>query len=302
MKRLGLEGLLDDTVRLVVVSGGPARAGRCCLLVVSMLLGGSHIDHADRLRAGATRRVLPFRVMAPSTLGTFLRSFTWGHVRQLDKALCETLKRFWSAGEGPEDGPVTIDADGTICEVVGKTKHGAAYGYTGQLGYHPLVAAISETGEIVHARMRGGSSRKGHAHFIVEAVNRTRRAGATGPVTVRADSEFWSYRLVEELDDMGVEWSITISQYPQVREAIANIGEDGWEPIGYTEDGEAQVAETFFTASRKGKHRRVRVMVRRTRLTDPAQAGLSNRLCEGMGSLVSIGLGLVGWGSGFRVG
>ena len=198
--------------------------------------------------------------MASSTLGTFLRSFTWGHVRQLDKALCETLRRFWSAGGGPKDGPVTVDVDGTVCEVSGKTKHGAAYGYTGKLGYHPLVAAVSVTGEIVHARMRGGSSRKGHAHFIVEAVNRTRRAGATGPVIVRADSEFWSYRLVEELDDMGVEWSITLSQYRQVREAIAHITEEGWEPIGYTEDGEAQVAETSFVASKKkGKHRRVRV-------------------------------------------
>ena len=87
---------------------------------------------------------------------------------------------------------------------------------------------------------------------------------------VRADSEFWSYRLVEELDDMGVEWSITLSQYRQVREAIAHIAEEGWEPIGYTEDGEAQVAETSFVASKKkGKHRRVRVVVRRTRLTDP---------------------------------
>ena len=93
-------------------------------------------------------------------------------------------------------------------------------------------------------------------------------------MTVRADSEFWSYRLIADLDRLGVEWSITLSQYPQVREAIANIGEDGWESIGYTEDGEAQVAETFFTASRKGKHRRVRVIVRRTRLTDPAQAQL----------------------------
>ncbi len=69
---------------------------------------------------------------------------------------------------------------------------------------------------------------------------------------------------------MGVEWSITLSQYPHVREAIAHIAEDGWEPIGYTEDGEAQVAETSFVASKKkGKHRRVRVVVRRTRLTDP---------------------------------
>ena len=145
MKRLGLEGLLDETVRMGGRVGG-SRPGRKILsLVVSMLLGGSHIDHADRLRAGSTRRVLPFRVMASSTLGTFLRSFTWGHVRQLDKALGETLRRFWSAGGDLGGKPVTIDADGTICEVVGKTKHGAAYGYTGKLGYHPLVAAVSET-------------------------------------------------------------------------------------------------------------------------------------------------------------
>ena len=274
IKRLGMEQLLDETVRMGGRPGG-ARPGRKVLsLVASMLLGGSHIDHADRLRAGSTPRVLPFRVMAPSTLGTFLRSFTWGHVRQLDKALGETLRRFWSAGGGPEGKPVTIDADGTICEVAAKTKHGAAYGYTGQLGYHPLVATISETGEIVHARLRGGSSRKGHAHFIVEAVNRARRAGARGAVTVRADSEFWSYRLVDKLDDMGVEWSITISQYRQVREAIANIAENDWKPISYPEGGQAQVAETSFGAPKKGKHRQVRVVVRRTRLTDPTQAQL----------------------------
>ena len=223
MKRLGLEGLLDETVRLGDRPGGAHPGRKVLSLVASMLLGGSHIDHADRLRAGSTDRVLPFGVMAPSTLGTFLRSFTWGHVRQLDKALCEALKRFWSAGGGLGDDPVTIDVDGTICEVEGKTKAGAAYGYTGKLGYHPLVAAISKTGEIVHARLRGGSSRKGHAHFIVEAINRVRRAGARGAVTVRADSEFWSYRLVEQLDDMGVDWSITLSQYPHVREAIAHI-------------------------------------------------------------------------------
>ena len=225
MKRLGLEGLLDETVRLGGRVGG-SRPGRKILsLVASMLLGGSHIDHADRLRAGSTNRVLPFRVMAPSTLGTFLRSFTWGHIRQLDKALCETLRRFWSAGGSPHSNPVTIDVDSTICEVVGKTKHGAAYGYTKQLGYHPLVAAISETGEIVHARLRGGSSQKGAAHFVTETVNRVRRAGATGPLTVRADSGFWSYRLIADLGRLGVEWSITIPQYEQVKAAIVNIKE-----------------------------------------------------------------------------
>ena len=274
MSRLGLEELVDKTVRMDGRAGG-ARPGRKILsLVASMLTGGSHIDHADRLRAGSTQRVLPFGVMAPSTLGTFLRSFTWGHVRQLDKALGETLRRVWSQTRGPDRSPVTLDVDSTICEVSGRTKHGACYGYTGQLGYHPLLAVRSDTGEIVGSRLRGGSSQRGNTHFITEAVNRVRRAGATGPVTVRADSGFWSYRLLDNLDRIRAEWSITIPQYSQVTKAIANIAEDEWEPIDYPEDGEAQVAETFFYASKKGNHRRVRTVVRRTRLSDPAQQQL----------------------------
>ena len=81
--------------------GVRVRAARCVDVGASILAGGSHIDHADVLRAGATERVLPFRVMAPSTLGTFLRSFTFGHVRQLDKVIAETLRRAWALGAGP---------------------------------------------------------------------------------------------------------------------------------------------------------------------------------------------------------
>lgn len=276
MSRLGLEQMIDDTVNLGSRAGG-ARPGRKILsLVASMLTGGSHIDHADRLRAGSTQGVLPFQVMAPSTLGTFLRSFTWGHVRQMDKALEETLRRAWSAGGGPGRDRLVIDVDSTVCEVAGKTKHGAAYGYTNQLGYHPLLAARSDTGEIVGSRMRGGASRRGHVHFITETVNRIRRAGAAGPVTVRADSELWSYRLIDKLDRLGVDWSITIAQHRQVRTAIARIEETAWETIDYPDNGEAQVAETWFDASRrpKGAGRRIRLVVRRTRLADPAQARL----------------------------
>ena len=274
MSRLGLEGLVDETVRMGGRAGG-SRPGRKVLsLVASMLTGGSHIDHADRLRAGSTHRVLPFRVMAPSTLGTFLRSFTWGHVRQLDKALGETLQRAWSQIGHPDGKPVTLDVDSTICEVSGKTKAGASYGYTGQLGYHPLLAVRSDTGEIVHCRLRSGSSQKGNTHFVTEAVNRLRRAGATGPVTVRADAGFWSYRLIDNLDRLGVEWSITIPQYSQVRKAIANIAENEWESIDYPESGMAQVAETTIRSSSRGDHRRMRIVVRRTRLSDPAQQQL----------------------------
>jgi Transposase DDE domain group 1 len=138
--RLGLESLIDRTVRLVGRVGG-ARPGRKVLtLVHTIVAGGSHIDHADMLRAGATQRVLPFRVMAPSTLGTFLRSFTFGHVRQLDRVIAESIRRAWRAGVGPDDRQLVIDVDSTICEVVGKAKQGAGYGYTRVLGYHPILA------------------------------------------------------------------------------------------------------------------------------------------------------------------
>ncbi len=262
MDRLGLEAVVDEVVRLGGRAGG-ARPGRKVLtLVASMLLGGSHIDHTDRLRAGSTGRVLPFRPMAASTVGTFLRSLTWGHVRQLDKALTEATRRAWNAGGGPP-GPVTIDVDSTICEVSGKTKAGAAHGYTKQLGYHPLLAVRADTGEIVAARLRGGASQQGNAHFVAEAVHRARRAGAAGEITVRADAGFWSHGLVEQLGGLGVRWSITVPLYPNVKKAIEAIPETAWESIEYTETGAAQVAETVIG----GPAEPLRLVVRRTRIT-----------------------------------
>ena len=232
-----------------------------------MLAGGSHIDHADRLRAGASGRVLGFGVMAPSTLGTFLRSFTRRHVRHLDKALGEALGRAWEAGAGPAEAPLTVDVDSTICEVSGKTKQGAAYGYSGRLGYHPLLAVRADTGEVLGARLRGGSSQKGNTHFVAEAVRRARRAGACGSVAVRADAGFWSYNLIEVLDRLKVQWSITVPLHANVRAAVEAIPEGDWAPIDYPEGGEAQAAETTITSSPRGNSRRVRIVVRRTRLT-----------------------------------
>ena len=104
MKRLGLEGLLDETVRMGGRVGGSRPGPKILSLVVSMLLGGSHIDHADRLRAGSTRRVLPFRVMASSTLGTFLRSFTWGHVRQIGQGPGRDTEEVLVGGWGSPEG------------------------------------------------------------------------------------------------------------------------------------------------------------------------------------------------------
>ena len=128
--RLGLERLIDSTVRLTGRVGGAHPGRKVLTLVHALVAGGSHIDHADMLRAGDTRRILPFRVVAPSTVGTFLRSFTFGHVRQLDRVIAETLKRVWELGAGPGDGRLVMDLDSTITEVFGYQKQGAAYGYT----------------------------------------------------------------------------------------------------------------------------------------------------------------------------
>ncbi len=277
MVRLGLETLVNELVRLSGQVGG-SRPGRKVLTLVSaILVGASHIDHADRLRAGATGRILPFRVMAPSTLGTFLRAFTFGHVRQLDKVIAEAIRRAWSLGAGPGTEAVVIDLDSTIVEVHGKKKHGAAYGYTKVLGYHPLLAVWAKSGEVLHARLRKGSSQRGTKRFVQELIARTRRAGAAGPMTLRADSGFFSWELIKLLDLHHVTWSITVNLNHSVHQAISAIPDDAWVDIDYPEGGVAQVAETtYVTGGGKTKRaeRAVRLVVRRTRLSDPTQLAL----------------------------
>jgi hypothetical protein len=122
--------------------------------------------------------------MAPSTLGTFLRAFSFGHVRQLDRVLGVLLGRAWTTGAGPGEGRLTVDVDSFIREVHGKQKHGASYGYTRKLGYHPLVATRAGTGEVLHVRFRTGkaNSQRGIIRFVDELIARVRRAGAGGEI------------------------------------------------------------------------------------------------------------------------
>ena len=102
------------------------------------------------LRAGGTGRVLGFTLKVASTLGTFLRSFRWGHVRQLDRVSRELLQRAWAAGAGPGSAPLTIDLDSTICETYGLAKQGASgFTHTGVRGYHPLLAIAAGTGDVL---------------------------------------------------------------------------------------------------------------------------------------------------------
>src|SRR3954451_12011412 len=270
--RLELQSLIDETVKLVGRVGG-ARPGRKVLtLVHSMLAGGSHIDHADVLRSGATAAVVGHRVMAPSTLGAFLRAFTFGHVRQLAAVNGHEIERAWAAGAAPNDD-MTIDIDSTICEVTGHAKQGAAFGYTRVLGYHPLLATRADTGEILHARMRKGSAntQRGARRFIDEVVARTRRAGAAGQLTMRMDSGFWAKDTIAALKRLDVRFTMAVRcGFPTIATAIAAIDEAAWADIEYPDGGQAQVAETSYATGRFTR----RLIVRRTRLTGPAQQKL----------------------------
>ena len=274
MSRLGLERLANHWVK----TGSHAPGRKLCTLIAAMIAGATHIDHTNVLRAGATQQVLPFRVMAPSTIGSFLRSFTFGFVRQLDAVAARLLANAWAAGAGPGKADLVIDLDSTICEVHGHAKQGAGYGYTKCLGYHPLVATRAGTGEILFSRMRKGSagSSRGINRFIDELAGVLKRAKATGATTVRADSGFWSWELLRTLDRHKMAWSITVTNNHKVKAAIASIPDDAWVDIDYTLGGFAQVAETSYVGGGPlKKHRRiVRLVVRRTRLADTAQARL----------------------------
>ena len=262
--RLGIEALAGRLVRLRRDRPGAANAGRKVMaLLFAMLLGADSIDDADVLRAGRTRRLLGGWVPAPSTLGTFLRAFTFGHVRQLDKLLAESLQRAWQAGAGPGQGRLVIDVDSFVGEVCGYQKQGAAFGYTKRFGYHPILATRADTREALHIRLRKGSAntQKGIKRFCEELIARVERAGASGSKLLRADSGFWNTKVFELLEARGWEYSIGVRNIKKVKAAVDAIAEDAWVTIAYPPGGEAQIAETIYAGRR--------LIVRRTRLLGP---------------------------------
>jgi hypothetical protein len=263
--RLGIEGLIDRFVLLRRERPGAANAGRKVMaLIFAMVLGADSIDDCDLLRAGRTRRLLGGWVPAPSTLGTFLRAFTFGHVRQLDRVLGLALTRAWAAGVGPGEGRLVVDIDSFVGEVHGYQKQGTGVGYTGQRGYHPMLATRADTGEVLHVRMRKGkaASPRGVLRFADELIARVQRAGAVGEKLLRADSAFWNKTLMTVLEHAGWSYSISIRVQKGISEQIALIAESDWTTLDdYPTGGEAQIAETTYSGTR--------MIVRRTRLIGP---------------------------------
>ena len=291
-QKCGLTALADEHLRVPTDKGANAGA-KVTALVAGMVAGADSIDDMALLRHGAMGTLFD-RPYAPSTLGSFLREFTFGHVRQLDAVASRLLAGL--AARTPLlagiDGRVLVDLDDTIIEVHGYAKQGAGYGYSGVRGLNALIATVTTDHAapvITGQRLRKGAcgSPRGAARMVADTlatVARLRSAAATGKPLMRADSAFYGYPSVAAAIRGGAEVSITVRLDPKVKAAIAAIDDDAWTPIEYTDAiydettsqwiSRAEVAEIAFTAfsSRKAADQVPgRLVVRRIPDLNPTQ-------------------------------
>lgn len=287
----GLAALADEHLSVPTDKGSNAGA-KVTSLVAGMVAGADSIDDMGLLRHGAMSTVFD-RPYAPSTLGSFLREFAFGHVRQLDAVAVRLLSRL--AERTPLlariDGPVMVDLDDTIVEVHGYAKQGSGYGYSGVRGLNALIATVTTARGapvITGQRLRKGScgSARGAARIIgdtLATVTRLRSPESTVKPLVRMDSAFYGYPAVAAAIRGGADVSVTVRLDPKVRAAIAEIPDDAWSAIEYTDAlydetthqwiSRAEVAEIAFTAfsSRKAAEQVAgRLVVRRIPDLNPA--------------------------------
>jgi hypothetical protein len=297
-QRAGLPRLLE---RVTVPAANAA--AKIVAVVLGMVAGADSITDLDVLRHGGMRRVFD-GVRAPSTLGTLLRSFTFGHVRQLDAvgsrllvALARTAPLL--PGAGDRDRLAYLDLDDTVRETHGYAKQGAERGYSGVAGLNVLLATVSTpaaTPLIAGARLRrgGANSVRGAAKLLVDTLAAVKRAGVRAVVVVRADSAFYARSVVLAAGRAGARFSVTMRQTPAVSRAIAGIDPAAWTPIRYRcavfdpEAGqwvsEAEVAEvpySAFGARYPSQQIHARLIVRRVRRLNPDHHGPGPRQLAG---------------------
>jgi len=286
-QRAGLGDLVADTLTLKAQGGVNAHV-KVPALIAGMVAGADSISDMDLLRHGGMDRLFN-GVRAPSTLGTFLRAFTFGHVRQLDAVasrflvgLARNAPILPGAGQG-----CYVDIDDTIKATYGYQKQGAGYGYTGVKGLNALVAIVStplSAPVIAATRLRRGgtNSARGAARIVGDALVTAKACGAGGLVTVRADSAYYTHDTIAAARRGGARFSITVRMNSAVIKAISGIQESAWTPIRYPNaiwdedeqrfisDAEvAEVAFTAFTSRRKVDHISARLIVRRVKRLNP---------------------------------
>ena len=282
---------LHETTQAVLRVPSAHPVAKVAAVVAGMVAGADSIDDLDRLRHGGMGRLFT-GIRAPSTLGTFLRAFTFGHVRQLDKVAATVLVNV--AGHTPLLGDVDrvcfVDVDDTVKPTYGYAKQGAGYGYTGVKGLNALVGVLSTPTSapvIAGTRLRNGStsSARGAASFVAATLATAKRCGATGLVVARMDSAFYTADVVAAVGRAGARFSITARLNASVRARIATIADQAWVPIHYPNAiydeqaggwiSDAEVAETTYTAFTSRGHGRAvtaRLIVRRVKLLPPAGA------------------------------
>ena len=307
-RRAGLPHLVTALVKIPGGAGADA-AAKVSSIVAGMLAGADSIDDLAVLREGAVAKVLP-GVKAPSTLGTFLRAFTFGHVRQLGAVAAALLVKLAalavllpSAAPGDRDAVTWLDVDDTMRETYGYAKQGVGYGYNKVKGLNALLAIATTCGSscgpvIVGHRLRKGpvNSARGAGKFLADSIAATRRTGhPAATICARLDSAFYNHSVVGAVLAAGARFSITARMDPAITAAISAIPDDGWVSIKYPQAifdeeqqrwiSDAQVAETTYTAfTSKPRKQQVtaRLIVRRVKRLNPATAR------QGQGELFTV--------------
>ena len=298
-ERCGLADLAAEHVRIAAPCGVNAHLKTACL-VAGMAAGADSIDDMDVLRHGAMGELFG-GIRAPSTLGSFLRSFTWGNVLQLQKVHREFLAEL--SRHAPllpgADVLAFLDMDSTQERVYGHAKQGAAFGHTKIAGKTLLVRGLNALAVVISTplaapviaatRLRGGSanSARGAASLAAEAISTARRAGCTGQIVFRVNSAYHNAAVLGAIRRAGACFSVTVPQRRDIRAAIAAIPEDAWIPVTYPRAiwdeaqkrliSDAEVAEVPYTAfalKKKGHAITARLIVRRVKdLNRKAPAG-----------------------------
>jgi len=285
--RAGLRELSDE--HLTVPGGGGANAGlKLSALVAGMVAGADSIQDMDLLRHGGMHRVFE-GIRAPSTLGTFLREFTFGHVRQLDAVAARFVANLATATPllPGADQVAYVDIDDTVRQTFGYAKQGAGRGYSGVNGLSAQIAVVSTplaAPVIAGTRLRKGSanSARGAARLVADTLKTVKACGCSGLVIVRADSAYYGRDVIAAISRGGARFSITARKDPAITRAIGSIPGDAWTTINYPNAvfdeqlqqwvSDAEVAEipfTAFTSKPRNQQVHARLIVRRVRDANP---------------------------------
>ena len=291
-EQTGLLSLLAEKVQIIaprIKSGSANPAPKLATVVAGMVAGADCIDDIDVLRSGGMKTLFD-GVYAPSTVGTLLREFTFGHARQLESVLREHLVALCGRVDllPGADQRVFIDIDSLLRPVYGHAKQGASYGHTKiagkqilRKGLSPLATTISTPGSapvIAGMRLRAGraNSGKGAARMVAQAISTARDCGASGQILVRGDSAYGNRNVVRACRRANAHFSLVMTRNAAIDRVIAAIGDDAWTPVSYPgavrdpDTGawisDAEVAEIAYTAFASTPDRfTARLVVRRVK-------------------------------------